>query len=549
MKQTALILALVILLGGILFFFQRTKHRDRTDADNKARAVHEATITATEQSKGHPARSMEPAVPPPQNQRPPASPLPELPDFTGVKDAIPNEYVLSFYDSRDQAAFAALARKLGIRVLDTMPVGHALRISVQDRALLRTLLAKGPRPIDWMPNTYVRIPEREENAPLAPKTGYTAFGGNALEWLGIRDNATWGSGITVAVLDSGIASVASLDGVNIDHLDLVGQTGGGNMHGTAVASIIAGADTAVRGVAPGVDLLSVRVITDEGGGNAFTLAKGITEAVDRGAELLCICLASRGGNAVLETAIQYATERDVTIVAAAGNDALSGVSYPARYAPVIAVPAVDAKGEHLYFSNRGTELDVAAPGAGVAASRSEGDAILFSGTSAAAPFVAGAVAALLAEEPELEPDAIAELLTRYSNDTGAPGDDESFGSGILDVGRLMDRDVGGVYDMAAMAPHIDYDETDAIVRIAVAAQNRGTEIIGEVALDIAWGNSAETHAFRNVGVGQTVSHSITLPYDAFPPEGLDLQTAALPIGVTDAIPQNNALNTRITIAE
>ena len=472
---------------------------------------------------------------------------PDLPPVP--EDAIPGEYVFSFYDENDRAAFETLARSLGISVLDSMAVGHAVRISTHDPSVLKTLLAKGPTPLDWMPNIYVRTPESQDTAPLAPKTGYTAFGDKALAWLGVAGNADWGRGVTVAVLDSGVGASASLSDVDISHIDLVGDGGGSGFHGTAVASLIAGNAEPAFGVAPGVDLLSVKVMSDSGTGDAFTVAKGIIEAVDRGAEIICLCLGSRSNSAILEDAVAYALVRDVLLVAAAGNDALQGVSYPARYDPVIAVAAVDAESEHLYFSNRGDELDLAAPGAGVAVSQPEGDAALFSGTSVAVPFVVGAAALLLSENPALKPEEVAELLARYTNDAGAPGSDDHYGAGVLDVGRLTERDAAGVYDMAMLVPHVEQNDAAEVVRILVSAQNRGTEPLGEVALTISWNaEQAESFVFYNVQVGQTVSHAFSFPYAAVPANGFDLQATVMSVGITDATPGDNGARSIISMA-
>jgi len=480
--------------------------------------------------------------PAPESAEPPVQqPVPE--------DAIPGEYIFSFYDGNDRAAFEALAKRLGVRVLDSMPVGHAVRISTDDPGVLKTLLAKGPTPLDWMSNIYMRIPERDDAVPLAPKTGYTAFGENALTWLGISDNAGWGKGVTVAVLDSGIGSPASLSGVDVAHMDLVGEGSGAGFHGTAVASLIAGNADSVLGVAPGADLLSVKVMSDEGTGDAFTVAKGIIEAVDRGADILCLCFGSRSSSTILEQAVAYAMERDVLLVAAAGNDALPRVSYPARYEAVVAVAAVDAKAEHLYFSNRGSELDLAAPGAGVAVSQPEGDSVFFSGTSVAVPFVVGTAAMLLSEDPGLKPGELEDLLTRYTNDTGAPGSDDHYGTGVLDVGRLMERDQGGIYDMVMLTPHVQQDDAAQVVRIQVSAQNRGTELIEDVALSVGWNlEQAVTFGFHSVQLGQTISREFSFPYDAVPDAGLNLLATVTPIGVTDATPRNNGVQSLISMA-
>jgi len=472
-----------------------------------------------------------------------ATALPPLPE-----DAIPGEYVFSFYDGNDRTAFEALAKHLGVRVLDSMIVGHAVRIATDDPSVLKTLLAKGPTPLDWMSNTYVRIPEQQDHEPLAPKTGYTAFGEHALAWLGVANNENWGNGVTVAVLDTGVGSPASLSNVDVSHIDLIGGGSRSGFHGTAVASLIAGNADPVLGVAPGVDLLSVKVMSDEGTGDAFTVAKGIIEAVDRGADVLCLCFGSRSSSTILEDAVAYALVRDVLLVAAAGNDAVAGVSYPARYEPVLAVAAVDAQSEHLYFSNRGDELDLAAPGAGVAVSQPEGDAVLFSGTSVAVPFVVGAAASLLSENPELKPEEIADLLMRYTNDAGAPGQDDHYGAGVLDVGRLTERHQAGIYDMAIVTPHVQQDDSARIVRIQVSAQNRGTEPIGDVALSVGWNlEQARTFGFHNVQPSQTISREFSFPYDAVPDAGLNLLATVTPIGVSDATPGNNGVQSLISM--
>ncbi|MBT3192391.1 MAG: S8 family serine peptidase, partial [Verrucomicrobia bacterium] len=302
-------------------------------------------------------------------------------------DVISGEYVLHFYDEQDRQAFEAVARRLGVRIIDTLTFSHAIRIRVRSSDQLRELLDKGPTPTDWMPNRYVRSPEPEDgNTPLPPEAGYQAFGNQTLAWLGIGENATWGSGITVGILDTGVAR--SLRN-GIARLDLVGESSTVATHGTAVASLIVGDDASLQGIAPDADLLSIKVLSDEGIGDAFTLAKGIIEAVDRGARVLTCSLGSRGDSSILSEAVRYAMARDVVLVAAAGNGAVSGVLYPARYEGVIAVAAVDAAGRHLYFSNRGTEVSLAAPGAGVMAAHPEGFPISFTGTSAAVPLVAG----------------------------------------------------------------------------------------------------------------------------------------------------------------
>jgi len=546
-KRIVSVCALAVLLLGVIALLRVTdgRRRDGADASGAGRAP-SASVTGTARPRVVPRGT--------------AGAGPRAGAMSGVErgaaaeasapyawpeDAIPGEYVFRFYDERDRALFEKLARGLGVRVMGSMAVGHAVRIRVDDPRLLRALLKQSPTPIDWMPNTYVRFPEREDNAPLAPVGGYRAFGSGALAWLGVADNAGWGSGVTVAILDNGVAAAASLRGVNITHLDLVNEPGHVAAHGTAVASLIAGRDGSVRGVSPDVDLLSIKVMSDAGSGNAFTLAQGIIEAVDRGANVINLSLGASSDSRVLREAVDYAVERGVLLVAAPGNDAVRGVFYPARYEAVIAVPGVDANGEWLYFSNRGAENDIAAPGAGVSASQPEGDPILFSGTSAAVPFVAGAVAALLSQDPSLSASEVVALLAGYSDDAGAPGADEAYGAGVLDVGRLMNRNTPGIYDMVAMVPYTRDDASGEGLDMDVSAQNRGTEVLAKVVMDVTWEGQSQTFTFYDVRVGDTVSQRFSFRHDALPAEGLDFRFAVSPVGVSDATPRNNSLRSRI----
>jgi len=479
--------------------------------------------------------------------------VPDDPDIGKIPaDAIAGEYLFRFYNAADRAAFEEYAGKHGIRIIDSMVVGNVVRIGIDDRSILKELLRSGPVAVDWMPNTHVRIPEQEDNNPLAPRDGYQAFGNRALEWLGVSDNSGWGSGITVAVLDSGVKAAGGLRGRSITQLDLTGGAGGVGrgadedavLHGSAVASIIAGEDAAARGVAPGVDVISIKVMPDSGSGDAFTLAKGIIEAVDRGANIINMSLGGQSDSFVVRDAVAYAVERGVLLVAAAGNDAVSGVIYPARYEDVMAVAAVDFRNEHLYFSNRGPEVDIAAPGAGVAVSvRDDDSAVLFSGTSAAAPFIAGAAAAIWSLDRDLSPDAVRNLLVDYSNDVGAPGRDDFFGAGVVNMGRVVSRDTAGIYDMAVMVPYIGRDDDSSAGRVNLSAQNRGTESIAEVEMEVQINGRDETFAFYNVEPGETISRPFDLGEAAA--EELDIYFSVKPSGVSDSNPDNNAIYSRI----
>ncbi len=454
-----------------------------------------------------------------------------------AEDAIAGEYVLTFFNARDREAFETLAARHGVRILDRLAIAHALRIAVPDAATLRTLLKSAPAPLTLLPNIHVRLPPLPEGpAAEAPATPYASFGTAALDWLGVPNPGDeWGSGIRIAVLDTGIP--AGFDGRVTTRMDLTGEGLGQATHGGAVASLINGS----QGMVPGAELLDIKILPDSGTGDAFTLAKGIIEAVDRGADVINISAGTRGDSEILQEAVGYALERNVLLVAAAGNDGLSGVAYPAGYDGVVAVGGVDANGRHLYFSNTGVAVDLSAPGVGVAvpATGTDGSLAAFSGTSAATPFVSAAAALLLAESPALTPAESLALLQHYSNDTGAPGTDEATGAGMLDAGRLLARNEPGLVDMAAISPYVRRDGERVL--LDAFGQNRGTVALHEVAMDIILDGRTQTLRFNDVGIGATTAHTLELPADEFDRDGADITVQLRTIGQTDTQPQNNAI--------
>lgn len=463
----------------------------------------------------------------------PSMPLP-MPDTT--PDAIAGEYVLTFFNARDRQAFEAWASQFGIRIMDRLPATHAVRITLRDQTLLARLLREAPTPVSLQPNIFVQLPPPPSAPPAqAPSTPYTGFGNRVLDWLGVSSpDPAWGNGLRIAVLDTGIPETA--DTTIFSRLDLTVEGYGQNLHAGAVAALITGAS----GIVPSSELIDIKVLSDNGSGDAFTLARGIIEAVDRGASVINISAGTRGESEVLRTAINYAQERGVMLVAAAGNDGVDQINYPAAYDGVVAVGGVDANGLHVYFSNTGEALDLSAPGIGItlpglAADQSE---ITFSGTSAAAPLVTAAAALLRSQNPGLTPEATLALLQQYSNDTAEPGRDAITGAGILDLGRLLNRDVPDIVDLTTIQPYIRPDG-DRIL-LDIFGQNRGTTALTDVAMDITLNGITQTQYFSDVTVGSTVLHTLALPTAQFEADGVDIAFVLRPIGASDRTPQDNA---------
>ena len=136
-------------------------------------------------------------------------------------------------------------------------------------------------------------------------------------------------------------------------------------------------------------------------------------------------------NRLLDTAIKALRERQVSLVAAVGNQGpAASPLYPAAYPEVLGVTAADASGKIYRWANRGEQVMFAGPGVSVPVADPDGGMVADSGTSLAAPVVAAALACHRADSTES--DAI-DALIRKARDMGEPGRDTSFGHGFLDL--------------------------------------------------------------------------------------------------------------------
>jgi subtilisin family serine protease len=185
-------------------------------------------------------------------------------------------------------------------------------------------------------------------------------------------------------------------------------------------------------------------------------------------------MGSYGDSQVLRDAVAYAAERGVVLVAAAGNNGINRLAYPAAYEGVISVGSVDARGERLDFSNQSWGLDVVAPGYALDVAWPGSKIAEFTGTSASAPIVSGAIAATMSEQGLRAKEAAAVVL-EYLNEAGAAGADAAYGGGIVDVGRVMAKDEPGIHDAALASQSMAL--ADGTGQVEVVVQNRGTETI------------------------------------------------------------------------
>ncbi|OGD14877.1 MAG: hypothetical protein A2W20_04225 [Candidatus Aminicenantes bacterium RBG_16_66_30] len=284
---------------------------------------------------------------------------------------------------------------------------------------------------------------------------YTITAGADIKAVEAWDVAKGDAEVVIAVLDTGVdmmhpdlaAKIVSSgrDFANDDD-DAIDD----HWHGTHVAGIAAastGNGAGIAGVAWSCGILPVKVVDENGDGYYSWIIDGIIWATDQGADVINISLGGEVPDPFLEDACQYAHDHGVVIAAAAGNDA-GGVLYPAAYDDtVLAVAASDYNDAIASFSNFGPEVDVAAPGVWILSpaplnyvGAGQLPYIFGSGTSAAAPHVAGLAALIRSVKPDLTAGEIM-MIVRYTADdinrTAFPGRDDHAGYGRINMRRAL----------------------------------------------------------------------------------------------------------------
>ncbi|MDO3701617.1 type VII secretion-associated serine protease mycosin [Micromonospora sp. C28SCA-DRY-2] len=270
-----------------------------------------------------------------------------------------------------------------------------------------------------------------------------------------------GAGVTVAVVDSGVdRRHPQLAGRVLDGTDLLDPGGDGTSdcagHGTGVASIIAAAPRpgiAFHGLAPGARILPVRVSEQqvvEGRESGRTVgaeefARAIRWAVDHDADVLNLSVVLYADNPAVRDAIGYAVDRDVVVVAAAGNlhDSGDPRPYPAAYEGVLGVGAIGVDGLRSAFSQTGPYVDLVAPGSDVLMAAPGRGHHRAEGTSYAAPFVAATAALLRQYRPELTAAEVARRILASTDPAPGDGRGGGYGAGVLNPFRAVTETGGG----------------------------------------------------------------------------------------------------------
>ena len=363
----------------------------------------------------------------------------------------------------------------------------------------------------------------------------------------VHDAQNQGAGVKIAIVDSG---------VDIDHPDLDDNYAGGKNfvepdgapidvygHGTHVAGTACAENNAngveelgVVGVASSCALYSLRVLDDNGFGDASDTIAAMEWAVDNGIQVANLSLGwDPDPGIAFKTAFDNAWDAGMVIVAAAGNSGNppgkgNSVTHPAKYESVIAVAATDSGDARASFSSTGEEVELAGPGAAVYSTWNDdtgyydpqpvcgADALgewgcykVGSGTSMASPHVAGTAALILAANPTWTNEQVRAQLRNTADDLGATGWDPQYGYGLVDADEaaVSSEPVTDIGITAVDAPGF-VAQGDA-VDVGVTVENVGTEdVTSDLHVTLVSDNATPSDAGDDVPIGtQTVSGGLT----------------------------------------
>ncbi|GIV77893.1 MAG: hypothetical protein KatS3mg050_2287 [Litorilinea sp.] len=347
----------------------------------------------------------------------------------------------------------------------------------------------------------------------------------------IQAPAAWdystGEGVVIAVVDSGVdpghpdLRDRLLPGYNIydDNTDTSDRCG----HGTHVAGIAAATANngiGIAGIAPNAQILPVKVLNDVCMGSYSRLIRGIIYAVDHGARIIVITSGGTGESPPLQDALVYARNQGALVVAAAGNYNTDEPFYPGSYPEALTVAGTAQEDSRYGYSNFGQQIDLSAPAVNIYStfwrSNSGSTYSYLTGTSMAAPHVAGVAALVWALNPALSAEAVEAILTQNADDLGPTGWDVYYGHGRVNALRAVQATSPRPLHVADLQGTVTAGSDQWSAQVAVTVHDALGYPVRDVAVNAEWSaGTIATSQCRTDGQGQCTVTSGALPGDLY----------------------------------
>lgn len=370
-------------------------------------------------------------------------------------EVVPGEVVVGFREL-DRGQAAVETRGLEVERVSAGPSQPVALVATEGQPVDQVLseLRADPAVAFAEPNYVVRLAD-EGSVAVAVDDPQSA-NQYSLDQMRVRN--AWG-------IETGASNViAVLDtGVQYSHPDLAGRLLPGrdfanddtnaaddNGHGTWVSGIIAANANdgyGMAGITWSDKVLPVKIMSSQGTGSTADLAAGIIWAADQGADVINMSVGGFPYSQSVQSAVTYAWNKGAVLIGAAGNNRREEVFYPASYDYVVSVSATQVNDEFSNWSSWGPKVDVSAPGSSVLVTNcytctvdghnTWGNHTYISGTSFAAPNVAGVAALIRARYPSYTPQQVVDRLIATTDDLGYPGWDKRYGYGRVNAWRAL----------------------------------------------------------------------------------------------------------------
>ena len=351
-------------------------------------------------------------------------------------EAIPGEVIVGFKGAiTGSAAQESLITRHGGEILDKEPALNCVLVRAKDvHTFIRNIMRE--EMVDYAePNYIVRTTYTPNDPYYSHQWGLPAIKADKA-WDIEKGNKS----VKIAIVDTGIdythEDIASnyvsggYDWVNGDT-----DPWDDNGHGTHCAGIAAAVIDNGKGIAgvAQVSIMAEKVLDRYGYGSDWNVARGIVHATQSGANVISMSLGSSSFSRILQKACLYAWRKGCILVAAAGNDGVRRIDYPARFKTVICVGSIDRSNSRSSFSNYGPQMELVAPGEHILSTYPGNMYVYKSGTSMATPHVAGVAALVWSHNPTLRNRDVRIILARTADDLGTLGWDEEYGFGRVDA--------------------------------------------------------------------------------------------------------------------
>ena len=410
---------------------------------------------------------------------------------------------------------------------------------------LAAQLRSDPNVLAVVPDVLVTVDAWPATAPNDP---YYAGSQADLGVMGVPtawQTTTGSASVVVAVLDTGMfIGHVDLDGVHVvsprNEITNTTDVADGHGHGTHVIGELA-AETdngaGVAGIAPGVSIMPVKVLSDSGSGWFSDILDGIDWARTHGATVISMSL----GGSLDPTSIAYyqpvsdsAYNAGITLVAAAGNNGDGTISYPGAFNHILSIAATNNADQHASFSNANTTVHLAAPGVSILSTYRTGGYVSMSGTSMSTPHVAAVAGLVRSAHPTATVDEVEAALRETAVDLGTAGRDNVFGSGRVDAAAAVAWTPAAPTPTPTPTPTPPPSPTPIPSSSAITVQSpvAGLTMTASTGISVAWMESGDPFLSRSIQRQRAAAGNGAC--GSFGNDGLPTSVAGSPVGQTAA---------------